>query len=184
MTDTHQHFTHAGTLTKAQHRYTLDTPVLYLPLGEQPSIVTRQTIVSVSVFLNTWHDEPRPTTLVASTSLGRSIVASTGTAGPNDDPRLLEMFADLIDDAEQRGRPAVEVLPHLGATRDEQPRPAAVTFAQAAEQALTGLRSATAAAAEQPDAHYCQHVNRVHACTCAGTTSHSSRLCVLTAPPA
>jgi hypothetical protein len=213
--------THDGTMTKHQHRYILDEPVAYVPLGEGVSM--HHVVTVVSVFLNAWRGEPRPTTVVILTNTGRSIMAGTGNTGPNDDPRILEMFADLIADAEQREqRDAFPYAPDertFGqAYRDELARLCAELTGETYQ-----LRNDTAAAvllapgdahavamtpgstyehrttvtldgAPVPhaghtgpaveSAHYCQHGNRAHACTCPANESHSGRVCVLTFDPA
>lgn len=188
---------HDGTLVKTQHSYTFNPP-REVKLGTWPGTDSPVyfRIVRVGVFLNTWNGDPRPTNITATTDTGRTLAASTGRTGVNDTPELLEAFADLIADAEQRQKPQTsepshggylpriaidgEPVPHRGTTRDEQPthplHPALQAVNAAMNQAVTDALQYERPATVTP--HLCSHpAAKVHVCDCTAGADHGSIVC-------
>lgn len=91
---------------QTQYSYELN-PTVMIGLTQADSAATfLGEVHHVSVFINSYNGDPRPTTITARTLTGRLASAAVPLdgfpTGPNDDPRLLDVFADLIADAEQR----------------------------------------------------------------------------------
>ena len=155
--------------TRSHYSYELYPPV---PIGVAPVGHPDHhgpyfgNVVRVGVMFNTWQGQPRPTTVTATTTTGRSAFASTPldgfTPGVNEDPRLLDVFADLIADAQQRH--AVASAPTVTVVHNDDRDPLREGPTRSWDAHVNIL-------------HACQHGNDAHGCTCTATTDHSARVC-------
>ena len=188
--------------TRSHYSYELDQPVR-VPAETGAPVLPNYLgdVCRVGVMFNTWQGEARPTTVTATTITGRSAFASTPldgfTPGINEDARLLDVFADIIADAQLRhtGGPQPAAYLRNGLTPREQLAARAgigadsIADTKRAHPAYQtdGARSATfprdftlvdgGRLAYRSDLHACQHGNDVHGCTCTFGGDHSARSC-------